>query len=72
MEERTMSSTYENGQFLVAGGRFKAVDAESGKFLAENETTVLCRCGASTKKPFCDGTYSKVSFRAAEKAVRGS
>ena len=77
MEERTTSSTYENGQFLVTGGRFKAVDAESGEFLAENETTVLwatvsCRCGASTKKPFCDGTYSKVSFRAAEKAVRGA
>ncbi len=69
MEERTRISTYENGPFLVTGGRFRVVDSEGGEFPVEKETIALCRCGASTKKPFCDGTHSKVGFRAAERAV---
>ncbi len=29
----------------------------------------LCRCGASSKKPFCDGTHSRIGFQAAAEAV---
>src|SRR5262249_41415225 len=32
----------------------------------------LCRCGGSTNKPLCDGTHTKVAFKAAEAAVGGS
>jgi CDGSH-type Zn-finger protein len=31
--------------------------------------TVLCRCGASPKKPFCDGTDSKIGFQTAAQVV---
>lgn len=29
----------------------------------------LCRCGASSNKPFCDGTHSRIGFQAAAEAV---
>ncbi len=72
MEDRTRISAYKNGPFLVTGGGFRLVDADGGEFPVEKETIALCRCGASTKKPFCDGTHSKVGFRAAERAVAGA
>lgn len=68
--EETKISTYKDGPFLVTGGAFRLTDAEGGEFPVEKETIALCRCGASTRKPFCDGTHSKVGFQAAEKAVR--
>ena len=48
----------------------RLLDAGCERFSVEKETIALCRCGASTKRPFCDGTHSKVGFRAAEKAIR--
>ena len=41
----------------------------NGNVLPSQARTVLCRCGASTKKPFCDGTHSKIGFQAAAQAV---
>jgi CDGSH-type Zn-finger protein len=46
------------------------VDAEGSEFRAERATVALCRCGGSMTKPFCDGTHSKIGFRAAQRAVR--
>ncbi|MHB8567450.1 MAG: CDGSH iron-sulfur domain-containing protein [Nitrososphaerales archaeon] len=36
-------------------------------FLDGKVLTALCRCGASAKKPYCDGTHAKNGFKA-EKA----
>ena len=52
----------DNGPYVVEG-EFSLVDAQG------NEVPVmkaaLCRCGGSTTKPFCDGTHSKIGFKAA-------
>jgi CDGSH-type Zn-finger protein len=67
--EQTKITALDNGPYLVKGP-VVVVDAEGNRFPAERETIALCRCGGSTTKPFCDGTHSKVGFRAAEGAVR--
>ena len=59
--------TIKNGPYIVKG-EVELIDAEGNKFPVEPRMA-LCRCGASTEKPFCDGTHSKVGFNAAEKAV---
>jgi 3-phenylpropionate/trans-cinnamate dioxygenase ferredoxin subunit len=59
--------TIKNGPDILRG-EFELRDAEGNVYPGEKRMA-LCRCGASTTKPFCDGTHSKVGFQAAEKAV---
>ncbi|HEY0777795.1 MAG TPA: CDGSH iron-sulfur domain-containing protein [Gemmatirosa sp.] len=62
----------ENGPFVIAGddmARVRLVDAQGQTVSTEGRKAIaLCRCGASTTKPFCDGTHSKIGFRGAEAA----
>lgn len=57
----------KNGPYIV-NGTVTVLDS-SGQKVQTTEKFALCRCGASTKKPFCDGTHSKIGFQAAETAV---
>lgn len=68
MTEATKITTLDNGPFLV-NGSVLLTDAQGNQFHAERETIALCRCGASTGKPFCDGTHAKVGFAASERAI---
>jgi CDGSH-type Zn-finger protein len=56
-----------NGPLIVTGP-VELKDAD-GKLFPVQERMALCRCGASTTKPFCDGTHSKIGFQAAQTAV---
>ena len=59
--------TIKNGPYIVKG-EVELIDSNGNKFPVEPRMS-LCRCGGSTEKPFCDGTHSKIGFKAAEKAV---
>jgi CDGSH-type Zn-finger protein len=39
------------------------VRAPDGAPLYHGSETALCRCGASSKKPFCDGTHRQIGFK---------
>ena len=66
-----------NGPYAidVTTGEFQLVDADGNPIalppLPPGKTTVtLCRCGASSRKPFCDSTHSKIGFQGAMAAAR--
>jgi CDGSH-type Zn-finger protein len=72
----------KNGPYLIEGGiplttqtigtDTKGVPNEwlLGKKYPSEEKCVLCRCGQSENKPFCDGTHLKVNFNGTETASR--
>lgn len=61
-----------SGPYVVDGEDVRVVDWNGVEYQIARRPIALCRCGASTTKPFCDGTHSKVGFQAAEAAVHDS
>jgi CDGSH-type Zn-finger protein len=62
----------KNGPYKVTGP-VTLIDADGTEYeLPPGDGIVLCRCGASQTKPFCDKTHSKLGFEAAERAVKDS
>jgi CDGSH-type Zn-finger protein len=62
----------ENGPYKVEGDDVTLVDWNGNEYQIAKRPFALCRCGASTSKPFCDRTHSKIGFSAAEAAIPGS
>lgn len=62
----------EHGPYLLSGdlGQLDLRDGNGNPYNVSGKSRVfLCRCGASSTKPFCDGQHSKIGFAAAEAAV---
>ncbi len=51
----------ENGPYRVAGIPLASARAADG---GSTDKYVLCRCGKSKNKPYCDGTHHDVNWRA--------
>ncbi len=72
----------KNGPYLVSGsvplaiqrivpdGDGASVDWEQGEVLPTDEEYLLCRCGHSANKPFCDTSHRRVGFDGTETASR--
>ncbi len=59
-----------NGPYKVEGP-VRVIDAEGNEFeLPEGSGIVLCRCGHSQNKPFCDSSHKRVGFCADDSAAR--
>jgi CDGSH-type Zn-finger protein len=49
---------------LVIEGPFKLIDSRGAEFEipANKPAIALCRCGQSSKRPFCDGSHKTCGF----------
>lgn len=53
-----------NGPYLVQGA-VRIVDSDGNEFPVDSSKPVaLCRCGASQRRPFCDGAHKSCGFQA--------
>jgi CDGSH-type Zn-finger protein len=52
-------------------GPVRLIDVEGNEFdLPAGESIVLCRCGRSETKPFCDASHRSSGFRSCVRAGR--
>ena len=58
----------DNGPLLIEDEDATVCDMSGSEFSVQGGAFALCRCGASEKKPFCDGAHGRVGFQAAERA----
>lgn len=54
---------------LMIQGPCRVVDAEGKPWKIAGEKAWLCRCGQSSRKPFCDGSHKEVQFRSTARAT---
>jgi len=58
--------TIKKGPLSVTGLKLKD---SKGNIISEDKEYLLCRCGHSKNKPFCDGTHSKINWDDSKKEL---
>jgi CDGSH-type Zn-finger protein len=51
-----------NGPIVIEDQDVEVVDWQGHAFPIDRRPVALCRCGASSRKPFCDGSHARVGF----------
>ena len=66
----TIINVRENGPLRVDGDDVKVVDWNGNEYAIPNgkRPFILCRCGQSKTRPFCDLTHRAIGFQAGEAA----
>ena len=62
VEAETIVEPARDGPLLVYGN--VTIKDTSGTLTKKSNVTAFCRCGASTNKPFCDGSHRRIGFQA--------
>ncbi|MDF3025742.1 MAG: Iron sulfur, CDGSH-type [Fluviicola sp.] len=60
MLQSNVVETLPNGPLLVYGNL--TVKHAGSEEIKESKVTAFCRCGASSNKPYCDGTHVQINF----------
>ena len=59
----TKITVSKNASLRIEGEDVELYDANGNKYdLAGRSVFALCRCGQSSKKPFCDGSHKSCGF----------
>jgi len=57
----------DDGPYKVSGP-VRIVDVDGTEYAVPDGDVVLCRCGLSATKPFCDGSHRRAGFASRERA----
>lgn len=61
VETTTAVEAMKNGPLMVYGN-LKVKDSKGNEHI-KSKVTAFCRCGASSNKPFCDGSHMRIGFK---------
>jgi len=57
-----------NGPYVIQGS-VRIVDPDGNEFPVDSSKPIaLCRCGASQRRPFCDGAHKSCGFQGVDRA----
>lgn len=60
VEDEQIVEAMKGGPLMVYGNI--KVKHHDGSAISKHRVTAFCRCGASSNKPYCDGTHKKIEF----------